>query len=72
MLKQDGPKDAVIAGQDLTGVYVLDMADPSHPGGPTSVDPASPLRYVKAGLRARAQRTLVHGRKQRLLFAEAH
>lgn len=25
------PKDAVAAGQDLTGVYVLDMTDPSNP-----------------------------------------
>jgi hypothetical protein len=25
------PKDAVAAGQDLTGAYVLDMTDPSHP-----------------------------------------
>lgn len=25
------PKDAIAAGQDLTGVYVLDMADPTNP-----------------------------------------
>ena len=25
------PKDAAAAGQDLTGAYVLDMTDPSHP-----------------------------------------
>lgn len=25
------PKDAVVANQDLTGVYALDMSDPSHP-----------------------------------------
>lgn len=25
------PKDAATAGQDLTGVFVLDMTDPSHP-----------------------------------------
>ena len=45
------PKDAVAAGQDLTGAYVLDMTDPAHPVHTTTlVTPAMQSPHESMGL----------------------